>query len=322
MSQSMIRSKKFELGADCKRFQRKASKEQSPLLKSNPLLIKDRFGKHLETLENIEKQNRKKSGRILKYPNSEDYSLPLHNVKNSIQGIITPVVQISYNQIKSDRGIWDSSEKSKNSSQLLYSQRANRIDILQTVNSLNRALSRKANSEIRTRSLDRSLNKGSFISNKEAKFDQTLKVTSIKPNETSTSFQHNPNIDYYEEEIDERSPGETILKNRANSINESIQYNKRSMSEMQKEIKPTISISKAPPVPNNRFKDKNKNQILTTLNGIKTVSLNDLTGSTKSGGQNSSRGIKGANNTLLSSYSGSQFKLNIENNTGSYEISS
>lgn len=74
-------------------------------------------------------------------------------------------------------------------------------------------------------------------------------------------------------------PGENTLTNRANSVNESFQYSKRSMSEMQRSCELKVVVNKPSILP--RFKDTQKSQIK-TLNGVKTVSIKNLTDSTKS----------------------------------------
>ena len=314
MSQSMIRARQFELGTDWRKFDRKDSQEQSPLIKQSPQIFIERFNKNLESIEHLENESKKNRNRVSKQPRSEDPSFTPNLVKSSLQGIITPVVQISYNQIKNVKDNRDSAEKdSTKGYKPIYSHRSNRVDLSHTVHSLNSVMSRKAKSDRRDDSFDRSVNKGSFISTKEAPSGRSPQVPPVLPDNPSTSFQQQLNTEYDEDGTDEHYPGESLLKNRANSINTSIQYNKRSMSEMQKSLAPNISISKATHVTSNRFRDKNKNQIFATLNGIKTVSLNGLTGSTKSGGQSSARQIfKNSHNGVLSSYSGPHLKLNYD----------
>lgn len=137
-----------------------------------------------------------------------------------------------------------------------------------------------------------------------------------KPDVSSTSFQQNIDIDLGEDEIDERIPGESFLKNRAKSINESVLYNKRSMSEMQKSVRQAISITKATNIAStNRFKDKSKNQFNLLVNGVKTIELNNLTETTKSGNPSSTRQRINSSKTGLvhSSYSGQNLKINSEN---------
>lgn len=176
------------------------------------------------------------------------------------------------------------------------------MDLLKTVNTLNRALSRKSKSGVRVDSANNSANKGSFLSLKESREMRLLHISSKNP---STSFQHQINLDYDdddEDEIDERNPGNLVLTS-VNTLSDSQTNGKRCVSEMQKSIAHKISISKPTHAIGSKGRDKykNKNQAFTTLNGIKTVSLHELTGSTKSGGQSSARPVfKQGYNGLLS----------------------
>lgn len=255
---------------------------------------------------------REELGRQLINFRSDEQTFTSCQMKSSIQGIITPVVQISYNQIKSAKDEGGFSEKANSAlHKPISSQRSHKIDIMQTVNSLNKALSRKANNAKRVASLNRSLNKGSFVSEKVPEGGRSPKNLLAKNRNPSTSFQQNLNTDVDEELVDEHMPGESILKNRANSINMTLTYNKRSMSEMQKSVGSTISVTRAPPITSKWVRDKSKNQIFKTLNGIKTVSLNDLTGSTNSGGQSSGRyGLRSSEKGVLTSHSGTQLLKN------------
>jgi hypothetical protein len=304
----MIRSKQFELATESKLFMRKGSKGQFIGSDFTPQPFKERDWKSIEDIDQIESGSNKKNGRTAKYFRSDEQTFTSCQMKSSIQGIITPVVQISYNQIKSAKDEGGFSEKATSALRNpTFSQRSHRIDIMQTVNSLNRALSRKAKNGKRVASLNRSLNKGSFVSEKIHEGGKSPKILLMNSQDPSTSFQQNLNTIDDEELIDEHIPGESILKNRANSIHVTMTYNKRSMSEMQKSIGSTISITRATPITSNWVKDKSKNQIFKTLNGIKTVSLNDLTGSTNSGDQSSGRyAIRPPTKGVFTSHSGTQ----------------
>lgn len=250
----------------------------------------NRFQEKLESLNQIEEDLKKKPARYSKYRKSDDPSYPSSGVKNSIQGLITPVVQISYNQIKSVNDSTNSFDKRDYKNyKPAYSQRSNRLDVMNSANSLSHTLSRKSKKDVREFSLDRSLNKGSFVSAKEATSINPPQFNSIKPNKPSTSFQQNIKGRYEEDDTDEHYPGETLPAHKNNPINNSIQHTKRSMSEMQKHVRRSVGSNIAPFSLVNKIREKNKNQPFTTLNGIKTVSLNDFTVSTNSGGNSSAK---------------------------------
>lgn len=199
--------------------------------------------------------------------------------KGGIQGIITPVVQISYNQIKSGKNMFTHSEIFKKS---LHSQRGVRLDLIQPYGHKN--ITNKRKSVLRVESKQKSYNQRSFVSSNEAHNNKSPKLLTIKSGNHSCSIQ--PTLhqgDTEEDGVDECITGEDILNNRANSVNESVKYNKRLMSEMQKRIKKTTIPNKAPKSLFNKFKERNKNQMFWNLNGVKTVSLNNLTETTISG---------------------------------------
>lgn len=130
-----------------------SSKELSPHI----VICKEELPENLltyhENLSQTESEIKIKGVRSSKTPKTEELSFSTNIVKNSIQGIITPVVQISYSQIKNIKDSGGSIEKGNyKPGQPLSSQRSNRLDLLQTVTSLNKALSRKARSDARVES--------------------------------------------------------------------------------------------------------------------------------------------------------------------------
>jgi hypothetical protein len=86
------------------------------------------------------------------------------------------------------------------------------------------------------------------------------------------------------------------------------------MSEMQRSFGQKIKVTKTTLAVTNRFRDKNKNQFLTLLNGVKTVALNSLTETTKSGNLSSTRQRINSSKAgqFYSPYSGQNLKLNSE----------
>ena len=86
-SQSMVRSKEISTH----------SNSSSPNLKNFSKNLKTKISTQIETLDGITNQNRQYNFRVKK----EDQVYSNNLVRNSIHDIITPVVQISYNQIKS-----------------------------------------------------------------------------------------------------------------------------------------------------------------------------------------------------------------------------
>jgi hypothetical protein len=86
------------------------------------------------------------------------------------------------------------------------------------------------------------------------------------------------------------------------------------MSEMQRSFGQNIKVTKTTLAITNRFRDKNKNQFLTMLNGVKTVALNSLTETTKSGNLSSTRQRINSSKAgqFYSPYSGQNIKLNSE----------
>ena len=163
---------------------------------------------------------------------------------------------------------------------------------MKTVCSLNRALSRKSKSGIRSESG----NKGSFMSHNP-----------------STSFQHHINLnDDNESELDERIGSIPACSSMNVSRTDDEHMNKRSMSEMSKSIAHAISVSKAPKAIPSKSKDTKKytHQGMKMLSEVKTVSLHDNTGSTKSSGQTCSRPMfRTAKNGTLSSNNGKLFRF-------------
>lgn len=243
-----------------------SSNERSPVNSTEKQSFKDKPSFGLGGTQQFENQN--KYGFRIKKENGYSDGTPSNNmIKNSIQDIITPVVQISYNQIKNAKSKGDAF--SAMSQRAFSSKQQTKIDLMKTVSSLNRALTRKSKSGIRSESG----NKSSFLS--------------LNP---STSFQHHINLDDDNEgELDERI-GAVPLSSSVNvSRIESNFPSKRSVSEMSKSIAHAISVSKAPKVIANKSKEKYlvKNQTISGLNEIKTVSLHEHSGSTKSGGQGS-----------------------------------
>jgi len=259
MSQSMIRSQKLELGNEAKNSQRRESCEtSSPVILKKHRVIKNHFGKAKG--KGIFDKIRYNNSVGRKYSRAEDQNQIQSISKSGIQGIITPVVQISYNQIKSEKGKLENTMNYLDPiAKPLHSQRGIRLDLMQSIG--NKDSQRNKEDGLRTESDHLSYNKRSFVSMKEGLDSKTPRLLSSRKDNTSTSFQQNLNID--EDGVDECSPGENILNNRANSVNESVHYNKRSMSEMQKSIGHTIVISKPFLNGSNRFKDRNKNQIFT-----------------------------------------------------------
>jgi hypothetical protein len=83
------------------------------------------------------------------------------------------------------------------------------------------------------------------------------------------------------------------------------------MSEMQRSFGQNIKVTKTTLAITNRFRDKNKNQFLTMLNGVKTVALNSLTETTKSGNLSSTRQRINSSKAgqFYSPYSGQNIKL-------------
>lgn len=201
MSQSMVRSQKSEATSDYKGSQRDHSQEKSsPLILKKHKALKNRFGK-TKIASRIEDQNSLQSIS-----------------KSGIQGIITPVVQISYNQIKSEKEAacaWTNRPEKTNKP--LNSQRGVRLDLIQT----------SAGKGDRTESEKRQ-NKGSFMSSNDATLSKAPKLISIKPDFDCSSVKPHLNPDDHPDDgVDECMPGESTLTNRANSVNESFQYNKR-----------------------------------------------------------------------------------------------
>jgi len=284
MSQSMVRSRKLDLATAPKQFQRKDSQEQSVSSDWPPLSFKERFGKKLQNEELSEWDKRKRLTKTPKYSRVDDQNFTVSQTKSSIQELITPVVQISYNQIKSSKVEKDQSNLGS-VKQGLSTHRFNQREIMQTVSNLNKVLNQKVASSAKSESL----NKSSFVSEQCSVIRKTPQVQPMKKILASSSFHQNLNTDIDDEWTDEHNPGENFLKNRANTIHATVSNNKRSMSEMQKSASPSIYIARAAPNASNRFKDRNKNGIFKTLNAVKTVSLNDLSGSTKSGGPSNSK---------------------------------
>jgi len=291
LSQSMIRSNEILLGAD---FKNSLPKESAKIGNTDICnQFNEKFNANLDSLDKTENEfkmsfSNKKNSRY-------DENTPTTNfVKNSIQDIITPVVQISYNQIKNAKSKGETIENKIQ--RTLSSKQNSKIDIIQTVNTLNRALSRKSKSGSRGDILARS--------------------------ENISSNTDNLNYDDEDDGTDERIPDGDILNQVSIPITDS-QHGKRSMSEVQKSIAHTISVSKVPHVIGCQGKDRHRNhyQGFTILNGIKTVSLNELTGSTKSGGQSSGRplvssGYPGNLSTNVSTRVQSQGdKLNLKLNS-------
>ncbi|CAI2359294.1 unnamed protein product [Moneuplotes crassus] len=254
-SQSMVRSKKFEVGSDKISSHRGESIEKSSsiILKKHRVL-KNRFSK-AKALSKIEDQ---KSIQSIS--------------KGGIQGIITPVVQISYNQIKSGKDVIGRGSKSSEAAHKpLNSQRGIRLDLLHNF----------GGKGVRTESEKRK--KGSFMSNLETLANKTPKLLSKKPDTHKALFKPNFNLDDNPDDgVDECMPGESTLSNRANSVNESFQMTKRTLSSMQKSCDLKVVVNKPSSKIFNRFKDKVKNSTSTTLNAVKIVSINNLTDSTKS----------------------------------------
>jgi len=128
---------------------------------------------------------------------------------------------------------------------------------MQSLNNKGTQSNRK--SKIRNESEHWSYNKGSFLSLHEAPNNKSPKLQCIKPSNHSYSVHQNLNQEDQEDDgVDEWIVGEDIFNNRANSVNESVQYNKRPMSEMHKSIKNKVRISKPPPTVPHRFKERNK----------------------------------------------------------------
>lgn len=333
MSQSMIRSKKLAFTSDNRNNNNISEKEGSPVFNHNQRSFKQKQLDNAEILEEIKNEYKNCRVKSSKANKPDEVWFSSIVLKNSIQGIITPVVQISYNQIK------NLPESTQNNPNLAFnpimSQRSNREEVLQNANNLNKTLSRKAKSDARIVSTDRSNNKISFALIKERRNEATLNFNGGLPTNASTSYQHNLNLDE-DDEIDEHYPGEDLLKDENNSINKSAQYCKRSMSEMQKSIinlskqsvkfwvnfdidsqtslGKTISLSKATYIISNKLVDKkSKSNFNTKSNAIKTVSLNELSLSTKSWGLNSARQLKQNNsNDLTASPNGAWVPKSIE----------
>jgi hypothetical protein len=87
------------------------------------------------------------------------------------------------------------------------------------------------------------------------------------------------------------------------------------MSEMRRSIGKNIKVTKPKLAVTNRFRDKNKNQFLTLLNGVKTVALNSLTETTNSGNLSTTRQQINSSKAgqFYSPYSGQNLILNSEN---------
>ena len=235
----MIRSKKSGTTSDTKILNTLCDKDNSSVLNCNQRSFKQNTYSDNEISKEIKGEYKNCRVKSSKSNKADEVWFSSNIVKNSIQGIITPVVQISYNQIK------NVSESNKINGNLIWnpisSQRSNRVDLLQTANNLNKTLSRKAKSDARIGSTERASNKISFALIKERRNEAALNFNGGLPTNASTSFQHHLNLDEEDYEIDEHYPGEDLLKDENNSINKSAQYCKRSMSEMQKSI---INLSK------------------------------------------------------------------------------
>jgi hypothetical protein len=155
----MIRSQQLEVGAS--RLMRNDSNgNSSPVILSKNKHVNKKYCKQDES-ERTENGNRR-FHRVSKYARNDDQNNGSSIAKSGIQGLITPVVQISYNQIKSEQAYIDLNQVQDYNSKA-YSHRSTRINVFQTANSLNNALGQKERVKSRIESERRSYNKGSFI---------------------------------------------------------------------------------------------------------------------------------------------------------------
>jgi hypothetical protein len=160
----MVRSQKLEVGAS--RLLRTDSHDNSsPVIVSKNKHVNQKYSKQDES-ERTENGN-KRFHRVSKYARNDDQNNGASIAKSGIQGLITPVVQISYNQIKSEQAYSDLNQRDEWYNSKAYSHRSTRIDVFQTASSLNNALGKKERIKSRIESERRSYNKGSFISAKE-----------------------------------------------------------------------------------------------------------------------------------------------------------
>jgi hypothetical protein len=163
MSQSMIRSQQLEVGAS-RLLRNDSNDNSSPVIISKIKHVNQKYSKQNGS-ERTENGNRRFQ-RVSKYARNDDQSNGNCIAKSGLQGLITPVVQISYNQIKSEQAYIDLNHVEEYNSKS-YSHRSTRIDVFQTASSLNNALGQKERAKSRIESERRSYNKGSFISAKE-----------------------------------------------------------------------------------------------------------------------------------------------------------
>lgn len=243
----------------------------------------EKFSSEISSINKLENQN-KNGFKIKKEYRNEDGLHPTGILKSSIQDLITPVVQISYNQIKNAKS--KDEHLKLNSQRTVSSKQNHKIELMKTVSSLNRALSRKSKSGARSELKSECPNKGSFLS--------------LNP---STSFHHQIHLDDENEwELDERIADIPVCASVNVSRIENYFPSKRSVSEVSKSIAHAISVSKKPQgiMMKNKEKHKIRNPLFPTLNEVKTVSLHELSWSTKSGGQSSARpGLKNSMNKIL-----------------------
>ncbi|CAI2358754.1 unnamed protein product [Moneuplotes crassus] len=262
MSQSMVRSKRFDTNSDQVSSQRDASEEKnSPIILKKHRVLKNRFAKPKG------------------HPKIEEQKSIQGISKGPFQGIITPVVQISYNQIRSEKEILikHSSQPEKQNKASLKSQ--HEVPTYKQPKLMSDQHKREYEGFLGFKILkDEKRNSGDWLGHG---IDRAVKEIKEIDEEVSDG-------------VDECMPGENMLTNRANSVNESFQMNKRSLSEMRRSCEVKVVVNKPSCGVFSKLKDRNKNQMLTTLNAVKVVSINNLTDSTKSGERsNTGRGVSG-----------------------------
>ena len=100
MSQSMIRSKKLGLATDNRNTNYIDTKNRTSAINDNQASFKEKPDDNIEIIEKIDNEFKNLRMKSSKSNKVDDNWFSTVVMKNSIQGIITPVVQISYSQIK------------------------------------------------------------------------------------------------------------------------------------------------------------------------------------------------------------------------------
>ena len=137
MSQSMVRSYKWELASESNKGYDTTSKEESPIIK-NCDNIKRNSNSSIRSMEPIEINWNKSRVKSSKSTKAEDVGFLSGIIKQSIHEIITPVVQISYNQIKNSKSSHDFNQLKFKSAQSLSRERSNLSELLQKANRLSK----------------------------------------------------------------------------------------------------------------------------------------------------------------------------------------